>query len=356
MAKVPTPIIITEEDRRILEPWIRGTKTEQRLVLRAKIILAAASGEGTNMIARELDVRPATVSKCRTRFASVGLEGLRDAPRPGATPVYDETTERRILAMLDEEPPPGHATWTGKLLAKWLGDVSRHQIWRVLRRHGIHLQRRRSWCISTDPQFAPKAADIVGLYLDPPTNAVVISVDEKPCIQALERAQGYLKLPNGHALTGFSHEYKRHGTTTLFAALEVATGQVKVGHYKRRRRREFPDFMNDVIADCPDKEIHVILDNLNTHKPKQDRWLARHKNVHFHFTPTHASWLNQVECWFSILTEATLRRASFTSPREVRTAIDQFPYSYNRDAAPFEWRKRVVHPVSPKKRYSDICY
>jgi transposase len=257
--------------------------------------------------------------------------------------------------MLDEEPPPGYATWTGKLLAKWLKDVSRHQIWRVLRRHGIHLQRRRSWCISTDPQFTPKAADIVGLYLDPPTHAVVISVDEKPCIQALERAQGYLKLPNGHALTGFGHEYKRHGTTTLFAALEVATGQVKVGHYKRRRRREFLDFMNDVIADCPDKEIHVILDNLNTHKPKQDRWLVRHKNVHFHFTPTHASWLNQVECWFSILTEATLRRASFTSPREVRTAIDQFVYSYNSEAAPFEWRKRVVHPVSPKKHYSDLC-
>lgn len=355
MSKIPTPVSLTEEDRRTLESWIRSTKTEQRLVLRAKIILAAASGQGTNMIARELDVRPATVSKWRTRFASLGLDGLRDAPRPGATPVYDESTEKRILAMLDEEPPPGYATWTGKLLAKWLGDVSRHQIWRVLRRHGIHLQRRRSWCISTDPQFVPKAADIVGLYLDPPTNAVVISVDEKPCIQVLERAQGYLKLPNGHALKGFGHEYKRHGTTTLFAALEVATGQVKVGHYKRRRRREFLDFMNDVIADCPDKEIHVILDNLNTHKPKRDNWLVRHKNVHFHFTPTHASWLNQVECWFSILTEATLRRASFTSPREVRTAIDHFVNSYNRDAAPFEWRKRVVHPVTPKKRYSDLC-
>jgi len=355
MSKIPTPVSVTEEDRRTLESWIRSTKTEQRLVLRAKIILAAASGQGTNMIARELDVRPATVSKWRTRFASLGLDGLRDAPRPGATRVYDESTEKRILAMLDEEPPPGYATWTGNLLATWLGDVSRHQIWRVLRRQGIHLQRRRSWCISTDPQFAPKAADIVGLYLDPPTNAVVISVDEKPCIQVLERAQGYLKLPNGHALTGFGHEYKRHGTTTLFAALEVATGEVKVGHYKRRRRREFLDFMNDVIADCPDKEIHVILDNLNTHKPKRDHWSARHKNVHFHFTPTHASWLNQVECWFSILTEATLRRGSFTSPREVRTAIDQFVNSYNRDAAPFEWRKRVVHPVTPKKRYSDLC-
>jgi transposase len=355
MSKIPTPIIVTEEDQQTLEAWIRGTRTEQRLVFRARIILAAASGQGTNKIALELAVRPATVSKWRTRFASRGLEGLRDAPRPGATPVYDENTERRILVMLDEEPPPGYATWTGKLLAKWLGDVSPHQIWRVLRRHGIHLQRRRSWCISTDPQFAAKAADIVGLYLDPPTNAVVISVDEKPCIQALERAQGYLKLPNGKALTGFSHEYKRHGTTTLFAALKIATGQVKVGHFKRRRRREFLDFMNEVVSEYPDQEIHVVLDNLNTHKPKHDRWLARHKKVHFHFTPTHASWLNQVECWFSILTGATLRGASFTSPRDVRTAIDQFVYSYNREAAPFEWKKKTVHPVSPKKRYSDLC-
>jgi len=355
MSKIPTPIIATEEDQQTLESWIRGTRTEQRLVLRARIILAAGSGQGTNKIARELDVRPATVSKWRTRFAGRGLEGLRDAPRPGATRVYDENTEKRILVMLDEEPPPGYATWTGKLLAKWLGDVSPHQIWRVLRRHGIHLQRRRSWCISTDPQFAAKAADIVGLYLDPPTNAVVISVDEKPCIQALERAQGYLKLPNGKALTGFSHEYKRHGTTTLFAALKIATGQVKVGHFKRRRRREFLDFMNEVVSEYPDQEIHVVLDNLNTHKPKHDRWLARHKKVHFHFTPTHASWLNQVECWFSILTGAALRGASFTSPRDVRTAIDQFVYSYNREAAPFEWKKKTVHTVSPKKHYSDLC-
>ncbi|MBM4329354.1 MAG: IS630 family transposase [Deltaproteobacteria bacterium] len=354
MSKIPTPVSVTEQEQRTLASWIRGMRTEQRLVLRAKIILAAASGQGTNRIARELGVRPATVSKWRTRFASLGLEGLRDAPRSGATPVYDENTERRILAVLDEDPPPGYATWTGKLVAKRLGDVSPHQVWRVLRRHGIHLQRRRSWCISTDPQFAPKAADIVGLYLDPPTNAVVISVDEKPCVQALERAQGYLRLPNGHALTGFGHEYKRHGTTTLFAALEVATGQVKVGHYKRRRRREFLDFMNEVIADRPDQEIHVILDNLRTHKPKRDHWLARHKNVHFHFTPTHASWLNQVECWFSILTGATLRRGSFTSPKEVRTAIDQFVHSYNQEAAPFEWRKRTVHPVAPQKRYSNL--
>jgi hypothetical protein len=164
-------------------------------------------------------------------------------------------------------------------------------VWRVLREHEISLERRRSWCISTDPAFAQKAAVIVALYLQPPENAVVLSVDEKPHIQALERAQGWLKLPNGKALTGFNHEYKRHGTTTLFAALDVVTGLVKAGHYRRRRRVEFLHFMNRVVVDHLGREIHVILDNLNTHKPKHDCWLARHKNIHFHFTPTHASWL-----------------------------------------------------------------
>ena len=157
----------------------------------------------------------------------------------------------------------------------------------------------------------PKPADLVGIYLSPPDHAVVLCVDEKPSIQALERAQGYLRLPNGQALKGFNHEYERHGTTTLFAALNVSTGQVKAGHYHRRRRREFLDFMNEVVADYPQQEIHVVLDNLSSHKPKRDRWRARHPNVHWHYTPTHASWLNQVEIWFSILTRQALRGREF---------------------------------------------
>jgi len=155
---------------------------------------------------------------------------------------------------------------------------------------------------------------VVGLYLDPPENAVILCVDEKPHIQALERAQGWLTLPDGGALKGFSSRYRRHGTTTLFAALEVATGLVKTGHYKRRRRVEFLTFMNQVVADYPEREIHVILDNLNTHKPKRDLWLARHPQVHFHFTPTHASWLNQVEVWFSVLTRSALRTRFTMTP------------------------------------------
>jgi transposase len=201
----------------------------------------------------------------------------------------------------------------------------------------------------------PKAADIVGLYLAPPEAAVVLAADENPHIQALERAQGYLRLPSGEALRGFGHEYKRHGTSTLFAALEIATGQVRVGHYRRRRRREFLDFMNDVVAQHPsDREIHVILDNLNTHKPKHDRWLRRHPQVHFHFTPTHASWLNLIESRFSILSRAALRGASSTHIGQLRTAIDAFVEVYNPAAAPFEWRKEVVHPGRLHRKYGDL--
>lgn len=343
----------TAEDREVLESWVKGAKTEQRLALRGRIILAAAAGRSGRAIARAEGIRPATVSKWCGRFSRRGIAGLQDAARCGAKCRYDETTRQRILAKLDEPPPQGYAGWNGRLLAKALGDVSRHQVWRVLRSQRIHLQRRRSWCISTDPQFAPKAADIVGLYLHPPDNAVVLSVDEKPHIQALERAQGYLKLPSGQALTGFSHEYKRHGTTTLFAALNVLTGTVLGGHYGRRRRREFVDFMNEVVARYPGQEIHVILDNLSTHKPKHDAWLLRHPKVHFHFTPTHASWLNMVECWFSILVRAALRGASFTSPKQLREAIDRFIRSYNQDAVPFEWTKEVVHSVHPT-RYANL--
>jgi len=196
---------------------------------------------------------------------------------------------------------------------------------------------------------------VVGLYLNPPENAVVVCVDEKPHIQALQRAQGYLRLPDGKAVNGFSHCYKRHGTTTLFAALDVVTGQVKAGHYARRRRREFLDFMNQIVAENPDQEIHVILDNLNTHKPKRDRWLKLHPQVHMHYTPTYSSWLNQVECWFSIMSRAALKGASFTSPRQLREAIDAFVHAYNENAAPFEWSKAVVHPTGPQRLYSDLC-
>ena len=355
MSKKAAEINLTMDERKELESWLRKGTVEQRLVQRARIVLDSATGKTTSEIAIRLKLRPATVSKWRTRFYRDRMVGLMDAPRPGKTATYGSATEKRILAQLDNPPPAGYATWTGRLLSKAMGDISPHHIWRVLRRHGIHLQRRHSWCVSTDPEFTRKAADIVGLYLNPPENAVVISVDEKPAIQALERAQGWLRLPDGQALKGFSHEYKRHGTTTLFAALEVATGQVKVKHYSRRRRREFLDFMNSIVAQYTDIELHVVLDNLSTHKPKHDKWLARHPNVHFHYTPTHASWLNQVECWFSILWRQALRGLNATSPRDVRKAIDIFTQVYCDDAHPFEWTKDVVYPGQLKQKYADLC-
>ncbi|HEV2491776.1 MAG TPA: IS630 family transposase [Terriglobia bacterium] len=349
-----TPIELSPEERRTLETWVRASTTEQRLVLRAQLILAAAAGTTTTAIAHRFRVRPATVSQWRRRFAAQRLVGLQDRPRPGPRRRYGAEVERRILTRLDQPPPAGYASWSGRRLARALGDVSARQVWRVLARHRISLQRRHSWCISTDPQFAAQAADLVGIYLAPPDHAVVLCVDEKPSIQAPERAQGYLRLPNGQALKGFNHEYERHGTTTLFAALSVSTGQVKAGHYARRRRREFLDFMNEVVADYSHREIHVVLDNLSSHKPKRDRWLARHPNVHVHYTPTHASWLNQIEIWFSILTRQALRGVSFTSPRQVREAIDRFLAAYNAQAAPFEWRKREVRSVGLKQHYGQL--
>jgi len=353
MSYKPTPIALKPEERITLESWVRSSTVEQRKVVRAKIILLADEGMGTNAIAEKLDIRPATVTKWRIRFALEGMDGLEDSPRPGQPRRYVPDDEERVLRMLDEPPPSGYAQWNGTLLAR-ASKLPAHFVWGVLRNHGIQLERRRSWCISTDPEFAQKAADVLGLYLDPPQNALVLCVDEKPHIQALERAQGYLRLPNGRAVRGFSHEYKRHGTTTLFAALETATGQVIAGHYQRRKRVQFLDFMNRVVGSHPDSEIHVIMDNLSTHKPKRDIWLARHKNVHFHFIPTHASWMNQVEIWFSLLARYALKGASFTSPKELREAIDRFIAAYNPKAHPFEWTKRFVNHNSPKLHYADL--
>ena len=349
-----TPIALTTAERATLTGWVRSGKTEHRLVERARIVLLAGKGWGSRAIAREVGCARGVVSRWRVRFATERLAGLADAPRSGKPKTYGEDATRRILALLDRPPPEGFTRWTAPLLARELGDVSDQHIWRFLRAQRIDLAGRTSWCLSNDPEFAAKAAEIVGLYLAPPDHAIVLAVDEKPAIQALERAQGYLKLPNGRSLHGQAHEYKRHGTTTLFAALEVATGAIKAKHTKRRRRLEFLDFMNRIVADYPDQEIHVVLDNLKTHKPKRDLWLARHKNVRFHFTPTHASWLNQVEIWFSILARSTLTGASFTSVAHLRGAIDAFVERYNQHPAPFQWRKANVHPKGLALRITDL--
>ena len=215
-------------------------------------------------------------------------------------------------------------------------------VWRVLRKEGIQLRRRRSWCVSTDPQFATKAADIVGLYLNPPENALVLSVDKKPSIQALERATGYVQTSSGKIVQGLKSTYKRHGTVNLFAALEVATGVIRGKTTQTKKRIDFQAFMSEIIAEQPsDRQIHVILDNYCTHK-KNETWLAAHPNVTFHFTPTSASWLNQVEIWFGIFTRKALFGASFRSAEQLKQAIRDFTAAYNQRAAPFVWRKREV--------------
>ncbi len=356
MARPATPITLSEHELQQLTDWVKGPRTEARYAERARIILWAAQGRSNLEMARRLETRPARVSKWRRRFDAERLAGLADSPRLGKVPKYDAKTRQRILIQLDQAPPKGFSAWDGALLAKALGDVSKDQVWRELRALGISLARQRNWCVSTDPEFASKAAEIVALYLAPPQDAIVLAVDEKPCIQALERAQGWIRLPNGRALTGRSHEYTRHGTTTLFAALNVVTGQVRAGHYRRRRRREFLDFMNELVAAHPGRELHVILDNLSTHKPKkEDRWLRAHRQVHFHYTPTHASWLNQVEVWFSILTQKALRGASFRAVEQLRSAIDDFIAVYNQSAAPFEWTKVAVAPKTLASKYASLC-
>ena len=348
-----TSILLTSEERAELERLAGSSKTEHRTRFKARIVLMAADGAATRAIGRALKCTTGTASKWRVRYAKDRLAGFSETGNRGAEAKYGEEAGRRILAVLDTMPPDGYANWSGPLIANALGDVHVQYVWRFLRAHKIDLSGRKSWCVSNDPEFAAKAAEIVGLYMAPPDNAVVLAVDEKPSIQALERAQGYLKLPNGRAMTGQSHDYKRHGTTTLFAALNVASGKVIGRHYKRRRRVEFLDFMNRVVAAYPEREIHVVLDNLSTHKPTRDTGLNRHSNVHFHYTPTHASWLSQIEIWFSILTGQSLNGASFTSVKELIEHIDAFIERYNKTARPFVWTKSEVHQKRPRPCFAD---
>ena len=321
---------------------LAASRTESKQVVeRARIILGCLGGQRVKEIARQCHTRPNTVIKWRQRFVSAGLKGLHDAPRPGPQRRYDDAFRKRILAVLEKSPPPGQAIWDGPAVARAVGG-SVHAVWRVLRQEGICLQRQRSWGVSTDPQFVPKAADIVGLYLKPPEKALVICVDEKPSIQALERKTGYVETTQGKIVRAYRSTYKRHGTLNLFAALEVATGQVNTAFTQLKRREEFLQFMDQVVTEtAPQLELHVILDNYSTHK-KCDAWLAAHPNVHFHFTPTSASWLNQVEIWFGILSRKALRGLSSKSTVELRQAIEAFIAAYAQNARPFKWRKREV--------------
>jgi transposase len=312
------------------------------MVERARIILACLEGKEIQEVARALGVSIPTVNKWRGRFALWGLRGLSDLPRPGKPVKYDAAFRDRVLALLEQKPPAHMSHWDGPAIAEQLG-CSVYAVWRVLRREGIYLERLRSWCVSTDKQFAPKSADVIGLYLNPPVNAVILSVDEKPSMQAIERASGYVETDSGTVVRALKSTYKRHGTLNLFAALDVGTGQVQTKITEYKKRADFQNFLEGVIAEHPpDKEIHVILDNYSTHK-KNDAWLAGFEGrVQFHFTPTSASWLNQIEIVFSLLQRKTLNGASFQSKEELSDAIAAFIRKHNENAKPFRWRKREV--------------
>jgi transposase len=329
--------------------------TEARLVERAHIILDCLEGKQIKQVAEERNVSVPTVSKWRQRFAFFGLLGLSDAFRPGKPPIYGREYRNRVLALLEQPPPVGQACWDGPALAANLGG-SVDAVWRVLRNEGIHLQRKRTWCVSTDPQFASKAADVVKLYLDPPENAVVICVDEKPSIQAIERPSGYVQADNGKIMVGVKSTYKRHGTLNLFSALDVANGQVYAQTTDFKKREDFRGFMDAVIKELPaGREIHVILDNYATHK-RNDDWLAQYGGrVQFHFTPTSASWLNQVEIFFSLLARKALRGASFKSKAELKQAIEAFIAAHNQRARPFRWRKRDVRGSQLRNTLMNLC-
>jgi transposase len=353
MPKKPPIPRCTEEDGRTLEKWAQSRTMEARLVERAQIILKCLEGEGVAEIARHLKIRPNTVIEWRRRFEREGIKGLRDRPRSGKPKQYNGEFRNQVLKTLELPPPSGQACWDGPAVAKELG-TSVHAVWRLLRKEGVCLSRQRSCCVSTDPEFIPKAADIVGLYLNPPENALVISIDEKPSIQALERSTVYVQTDSGKIVRGFKSTYKRHGTLNLFAALEVATGTIHTQTTQLKRRVEFLEFMDQVMAEIPQgKEIHVILDNYCIHK-RNDTWLEAHPNVFFHYTPTSASWLNQVEIWFGIMSREALRGASFQNVEELRQAIESFVAAYTQKAKPFVWRKREVKGSQLKNTIANL--
>ena len=342
MARVAAKLVCSDADLAALRRLSASRVGQARAVQRAQMVLGCLAGERNDQIAQRMGLQANTVATWRKRFLERGVAGLQDRPRSGKPPKYEPQELRaRILKHLELPAPEGHASWDGASLARALS-VSDDAVWRVLRKEGIQLQRMRSWCVSTDPEFAAKAADVIGLYLGAPSNAIVLSVDEKPSIQALQRKTGYVQTSSAKVVRGIQSTYKRCGTVNLFAALNVATGVIQSKVTAVKKRADFQAFMDDIVKDVPDtQEVHVILDNYATHK-KNDAWLALHPNVHFHFTPTSASWLNQVEIWFGIFTRKTLRGASFESTEKLTQAIEAFVAHYNKTAAPFVWRKREV--------------
>jgi transposase len=344
-------IVLSSAERAELEALTRRRKTAQALALRARIVLVAAEGGDNRQIAERLRIFRGTVGKWRERFARHRLEGLYDEPRPGAPrQIGDEEIAETVRRTL-ETRPPGATHWSLRSMAEAVGHAPStiHRIWKAF---GLQPHRSETFKLSSDPLFVEKVRDIVGLYLDPPDRAVVLCVDEKSQIQALDRTQPLLPMRPGQA-ERHTHDYKRHGTLSLFAALDVQVGKVVGRCFRRHRAQEFRKFLDTIEAQVPaDLEVHLVIDNAGTHKTKRIRdWFAKRPRWHIHFTPTSASWINQVERFFGLLTDRQVRRGTYRSTAELEAAIQAYIDAHNAKPKPFRWTKSADDILAAINRF-----
>jgi len=334
------PLVLSDEERQVLEGWARRRKTAQALASRSRIVLACADGAAVSVVAAELGISRTTAGKWRSRFLAARLEGLSDEPRPGRPrTVTDEHVEKVITATLEQAPPGGDTHWSTRSMARSAG-MSQSAVSRIWRAFGLKPHVVQTWKLSADPQFIDKVRDVVGLYMSPPQDALVLCVDEKSQIQALDRTAPCLPLlPTTPAR--LTHDYVRNGTTSLFAALDLASGSVIAAHYRRHRHQEFLRFLKLIDGAVPSGlDLHLVLDNYATHKtPEIHKWLLRHPRFHLHFTPTSSSWMNLVERWFAELTNRKLRRSAHRSVTELEADIRKWVNEWNKDPKPFVWTK-----------------
>jgi transposase len=351
MPKVASAVVLSEADRNQLESWVRAQFTPQQVALRSRILLMAADGKQDLEIAGELNVNRHTPALWRKRFQTQGLDGVWEVqPGRGRKPSYNETKVAAIVAATLQTKPKGSTHWSCRTMAR-AQQVSPSTINRLWQEHNLKPHRTRSFKLSRDIQFLEKLTDVVGLYLNPPDRSVVLCIDEKSQIQALDRTQPGLPLKKGRCGT-FTHDYVRHGTTTVFAALEILEGKVIGQCFPRHRHQEFLRFLRQLDDEFPEKlKLHLVLDNYGTHKhPKVRSWLERHPRFTLHFIPTSSSWLNQVERWFGELTQKAVRRGTFISVAELQEAIEQFLQAWNEAPRPFVWTATVEKIMAKVER------
>jgi len=344
-------VSLTVQENNQLVEWARRGSTAQALATRARIVLAAAEGLPSREVARRARVTPQTVCKWRNRFLERRLDGLLDEPRPGAPRKIGDAKVEALIAKTLHEKPRNATHWDSRTMAKTMG-MSQTSVVRIWHAFGLQPHRQETFKLSTDPLFIDKVRDIVGLYLDPPVKAIVLCVDEKSQIQALDRTQPILPMMPGLPERR-THDYMRHGTTTLFAALDIATGKVIGQLHRRHRAREFLEFLKHVEQNVPAAlAVHLVMDNYGTHKtPAVKRWFARHPRFALHFTPTSASWLNQVERWFADLTTRQIRRGTHRSTIELENAIRAYLATHNKNPKPFVWSKGADEILASLARF-----